>query len=167
MYKVGDAIVYSSKGIFTISDVKKVFFSGKREEYYILTPVFDNNSSVYVPTKNENLTSKMKPVLTKDKVMEVIIEAENKEANWIDDNDERNEEFSEVLTSGDRTRIMLMCKVLHNRKKELVSKGKHLRIADEQAYKNAKSLITNEFAYVLGILPDDVPEYISKVIEVS
>lgn len=46
------------------------------------------------------------------------------------------------------------------RRRELQKNGKHLRIADEQTLRDAEKLLNDEFAHVLHIPQQDVPDYI-------
>ena len=61
MFKVGTYVSYRSEGVCVISDIRMEAFNalGKSEEFYILAPIKDMNSVLYVPVNNEVLTSKM------------------------------------------------------------------------------------------------------------
>ena len=49
--------------------------------------------------------------------------------------------------------------------RELQKNGKHLRIADEQTLRDAEKLLNDEFAHVLHIPQQDVPDYIRSRME--
>ena len=56
---------------------------------------------------------------------------------------------------------MSLMKTLNLRRRELVARGKKLHLSDERFYKDAEKLICNEFAFVLKMNPEDIPEYIT------
>ena len=51
MYKKGDTVLYVSEGVCKITDITEKKFGDDSIEYYILTPVFNNRSTFFVPTK--------------------------------------------------------------------------------------------------------------------
>ena len=80
------------------------------------------------------------------------------------DPNERKEAYAEILKSGDRCRIVRMIRALHLRRQELRSAGKQLRSGDDQLLRDAERLLHDEFALVLHIPQQEVPEYIRRKI---
>ena len=75
MYKTGDTVLYGSEGVCKITDITEKQFGDVSIEYYILTPVFNNRSTFFVPTKNETLVSRMRPILTNREILDLITNA--------------------------------------------------------------------------------------------
>ena len=81
---------------------------------------------------------------------------------WVQNDKERSEFFRNVLESGTRTDIVNLISTLHNRKAELAGHGKKLRSSDEAIMQRAERLLYGEFAWVLGIDPSEVADFIRK-----
>ena len=62
-------------------------------------------------------------------------------------------------------RVLHLIRMLYVRRRELQKNGKHLRIADEQTLRDAEKLLNDEFAHVLHIPQQDVPDYIRSRME--
>ena len=59
-YPINDTVFYGSEGVCRIVDIVKRRFQGQTEEYYVLQPVYNENSTIYVPIRNEALIGKMR-----------------------------------------------------------------------------------------------------------
>ena len=47
--KIGDCVVYSTKGICRITDVEEKVFDRDKRNYFVLVPIFDEMSTYYIP----------------------------------------------------------------------------------------------------------------------
>jgi CarD family transcriptional regulator len=65
IFSIGDTVIYGIHGICKITDIQKRDFMGEIADYFILSPIYDERSTVFVPCENENLTSKMKRINNK------------------------------------------------------------------------------------------------------
>ena len=70
MFAVGSFVVYRAEGVCRISDIKAESFGviGSKENYYILTPLNDEKSTVFVPVANETLVGMMRPLLSAEEI---------------------------------------------------------------------------------------------------
>lgn len=162
MFDTGDTVLYSAKGICKITGISEQKFGGSKRKYYVLEPVYQKNSSVFIPADNEKLLSKMKPVLTKDEIDGIIHETVSCCPEWIENENERKLYFSGILAGGSRKELILLIKTIYEHRRELTEKGKKLHACDEVTFKEAEALLYDEFAYVLGIKPTEVVFYIMK-----
>ena len=135
------------------------------KDYYILKPVNDPNFTIYVPTDNEALTSQMREILTADEIISLIKSMPDENMEWIDDNKRRSECFKNIFSSGSRSDLIKMAKVIYNRKMEQTAAGKKLYAADENAMKKAEKILFDEFATVLDIKQEDVLPFIIGQLE--
>ncbi len=165
MYQVEDAVLYGSDGLCWISDIVTKDFCGTPTEYYVLKPVRQEASLIYVPVGNEALVHKMRPVLPEKDVLALIEGMPDEEARWIEDHDERKMVYREILATGDRSGLIRMIKSLYLHEQEMKGSGKHLRAVDERFFKEAERLLYDEFALVLGLEPDQVLPFIRKRLE--
>lgn len=59
-------------------------------EYYVLKPVCSDSSTLFVPTQNEMLVSRMRVVLSSDEIKDILSQKTDNEI-WIDNKAERCE----------------------------------------------------------------------------
>lgn len=165
MFSVGDIFVYGASGVCRVDDICVRDCGTGKHEYYVLQPVYDARSTVYIPTDSEKLASHARSLLSENEVYEIIDAMPAKGFEWVQNDKERSEFFRNVLESGTRTDIVNLISTLHNRKTELVGHGKKLRSSDEAIMQRAERLLYGEFAWVLGIDPSEVVDFIRKRVE--
>ena len=73
MHKIGDKIIYGANGVMTIVDIREESVGDVSRSYYVLIPTNGRASSfTFVPMDNEKLLSAMFPLLTRDKIVELV-----------------------------------------------------------------------------------------------
>lgn len=164
MFSVGEIIVYGLQGVCEISDIAEMRMGEELRSYYILCPVNDNKSTVYVPVDNERLVSQMREVLTRSEVDSIIGEVAGSELEWIKNDAERKTFCENVIKNGDRKELIQLISMLYVHKEELKNNKKRFQIADDKHLKEAEKQINDEFSYVLGISQEEVAAYIKNKI---
>lgn len=159
-YQVNDTVLYGSHGICRIREITTKKVADQVYEYYVLAPIYDENSTIYVPIKNENLTRKMRYVLTEAEIHQLLRETAQQEEQWIENEMQRKNSYREVLDSGNCAALVLMSKTLHQHQKNLVAVGKRLHASDAHFLKAAEKIINEELAHVLGIRREQVLSFI-------
>ena len=71
-FTIGDKVTYGIHGLCELTDIKEMLFAGKVEKYYVLTPISDNRSTVFVPCDNGILVARMKRLLRKSEILTLI-----------------------------------------------------------------------------------------------
>lgn len=160
MYQVNDTVIYGTNGICKIIDITDKDFSGVQKEYYILKPFSNMNSTIYVPLNNELLVKKMRRVLSAEEIYNIIHSMPTEEMIWIEDENERKAQYKQIISQGDRIKLVKMIKALYQHQQELQMKGKKLHVSDERFFKEAENLLYDEFAVVLKIDSKDVLPFI-------
>ena len=160
MFNVNDKILYGTHGICKITNITEQKFNGSANRYYILQPLHNPSSTIYVPMDNEKLMSKMRRILTEEEIYKLIKAMPDENTSLIENKNERNERFRSILSSGDRTEIIKLIKVIYQHKEELKAIGKKLHASDEQFFKEAEKIIYDEFALVLNIRYEQVLPFI-------
>ena len=158
-------VIYGDNGVCLVADKRKEKFAGVIREYYILKPQGNEGATLFVPTDNEELLSKMRAILSKEEILDIIHSLPGDEIPWEEDNKVRGEYYSEVFDRGDRRELLLLIKALYTHKKVRKEEGKKLWTIDENAMKHAESLVYEEFATVLGIAPEEVADFIGQEVE--
>ena len=160
MFTVGETVCYGTQGVCMVKELTVRQIGREKKEYYVLQPVYDERSAIYVPADNQALVNNIRRVLTEQEVNDIISSVVNEPAEWIDDDLERKEFCSYVVRSGDRRELMQLINMLYVHQEDLKTQKKHFHISDERYLKEAERLLHNEFAYVLKISPVEVAQYI-------
>ena len=156
--KIGTYVMYGKTGVCLVKE--KTTISG--EQYYVLGPVSDSRSSVYVHCDNETLVARMCPLLTREEIDRLLSRADEVRMTWIDDRNERGLLYRTILGGGDRReRIRLLC-CLMRKKVERMEIGKRLSTMDESTLQECVRLVQEEFSMVLGIEKSEVGPYIQE-----
>ncbi len=156
-----DDYVMCKDDVCKIVDIKKMEFSGIDERmYYLVEPVGEQRARIYVPVDMKDADATIRKVLSVDEVKSIIERSENLELSWVEDGKERVNRFDKILQNGDMAEILWMFNILKERRKELEDEGKKLYVGDTRIFETAEKMITEEFAFVLGIKKDEVESYI-------
>lgn len=159
--QAGNYVIYRSTEICRIDGFEeKSFDNVTSKNYCVLVPADGGNSKYYVPM--DLAETKLRPLLTKDEIEDLINGMKGDQPDWGDTEDHRKNVFNEVLNSGDYRRIISMLHSLYLERQQRLAQGKKLLTADEKAMRSAESLIDREFAFVLGIKENEVSEYITS-----
>lgn len=164
-YSIGQTIIYSQSGICSVEAITENEFYGERTEYYVLRPLYDAGSLIYVPIENETLVSRIRSAMTKDEVDGILDYMPNAENIWIDNDNKRREAYSEILLANEPRRMTEMIKTLRSRREEQISKKKRLHISDEHLLERAQRILCDEISYVLGVDRNAIDSYIVGHIE--
>ncbi len=162
MYSENDVVLYGTQGVCTVCEIVKKKFGEKELDYYLLRPVFDKNSTIFAPCNGPATVTKMRGLMPKTEIVEMIKEVSSKACVWIDDTGERRRIFSEILHSGDSKKILSLAKSIAKRREELHSKGKNLSGFDERFLKEAEKVTFEEIAVSLDIEPANVLSFIKS-----
>lgn len=165
MFSVGDTVVYGTQGVCLIVEIKRMKIGKETKDYFVLRPAADQGAVVYVPCGSAALAAKMRSLISRGELDRLINEAAAEPAEWIADDNARLAHCDEVLKSGDRKRLLQLVVMLYRRRELLKATKKHFHNADATYLKAAERLLHDEFAYVLGIGAEEVPDYIRERIE--
>lgn len=157
MFKVNDYVNYGQKGICKIDEISEFDFGTDRKKrlYYVLKPVFDSNSKIYVPVKNTERTKCMRKILTADEIDSIILSIKGEKLSWIKDHRQRAEKFKEILKQRDERNLLWMISCMY-----LETEDKKLSNTDIQMLKKAEEIIDQEISFSLNIKVDEVRSYI-------
>ncbi len=167
MHNINDMVIYGTEGICRITDITVRDMHGGDVEYYVLKPVGESNSTIFVPTGSEVLTSKMRRILSAEEIYELIRTVTGERMEWIENENVRKERCKEILAEGDRRELMKMLRAIYLHGEERKSMGKKLHQCDERFMKDAEKLLYEEFAHVLNIKKEEVVPFIMEQISVT
>lgn len=165
MHSVKDTVLYAQHGVCVIEQICRRGFMGEMKDYYQLRPVTETHATVFVPVDNPLSEKKMRPVLTKEQVLELIHSLPTLETSWIENAVDRKRRCTDILRDCDRIELLHMIKSIYSRKNELEAAGRKLTASDERAMKEGERLVYDELAYVLEIDRDEVLPFICRELD--
>ena len=160
MLNLNETVLYGTTGVCTVESIEEKRIGNVTRKYYVLKPVQQLSSTVFVPADNERLLSKMRRLLSPEEIKSMLHSLPKEPNIWLDDDNERKIKYNEIISSGDRKACLVLLRTLHSRQKKLAESGKRLHMADERAMKEAQRLIHDEFSFTLNIKPDEVVAFI-------
>lgn len=163
-YRKGDYVSYSCNGVCLIDDIRQDAPTGKGEPktFYILKPVADNGSTIFVPTSSPVLLAKMQRLPNKEEVDAMILSTREDEMPWIDDRKIRAATFQTIVKACDLKELLGLVACIYRKRVDLTAKGKKLASSDENTLRRAEGLIENELSFVLQLKGDQVGAYIRE-----
>lgn len=166
MLNKGDYVNYAAQGICQIEDIRTMKFSPQsgRQMYYQLRPLEQDHTQVYVPVENEKLVERMRAILSPTEIDQTILSVKHQAMPWISERKQRSAQFQEILARRDERELLLLVSCLYLKSKE-TSKG--LSDTDAQVLRRAEGIIQREFAFSLGITPQNVGRYIREKLEME
>ena len=143
-YQKGEYIRYACNGVCLVDDVRLDRLTKKEppKEFYILKPVSNPASTLFVPTGNATLVAKMSRLPDREELDALILATREEPLDWIDD------------------RKIRLASCIYHRREDLIAAGKKLGASDETLLQRAEALIENEVAFVLKVEQNEVGDYI-------
>ncbi len=157
MFSIGNYVVYRAEGVCVISDIREESFGaiGTKNKYYILSPVSDDRSTVFVPMDNECLCSMMRKLLSAEEIHSLAEALMAQRMDWISDNRARNARFREILSLGDRSELIVLVNTLQEHTDRLLSENKKPTGMDENTLRRAKRMLFDEFSVTTDLASED------------
>ena len=161
MFKVNDTIMYGTQGVCKIIGITEKDFMGDKKEYYELKPMNNKGATLFAPV-NVKAGNKMRRILTKEEVQELIAKMPSEEMLWISSANLRKETYKKIVYNGDHIELIRMIKALHYQREKREAAGKHLYLSDERFLKEAERILCEEFQYVLELNKEQLIAFIIK-----
>ena len=161
MYQKGDYISYSGHGVCRIADIRSMDFGAGEQCYYVIEPIAAGNATIYLPVENPKVLTRLRPVLTKEEIDQIITGVRNDEIPWIYDRKARIAKFQQILSRKDTRELLLLASCLHRRKTE-----KGLPASELEMLHKAEGMIEQEFSFALHIPREEIGQYIREHVSV-
>lgn len=162
-YCVDNYVVYGAHGVCEVEKVINHKFSSDKsaQDYYVLRPIFEKESTIYVPVHSSAATECMRPVLSKSEIDEIILSAVDTEMKWSSNYKERFKQFRQILSGRNEREILQLISYLYL---QSIKSRRGLTFSNTQILKAAQTIIEQEFSFSLKIPPDEVGPYIQKLL---
>ena len=159
MFEIGSYVSYRAEGVCVISDVREERFGtlGNVTKYYILSPIGDEKSTVFVPMDNEVLVAMMRPLLSASEILALVESLREERMEWIEESRLRNLRFREIFANGDRQQMIVLLNTVAEHSEMIRAMGKKVGSTDENAQYRAQTMLFEEFSVTTDLSsPDDV-----------
>ncbi len=146
---IGDYVLYARTGVCKVMGTEKKIFDKTVAEFYVLAPVFNEKSKIFLPTAGSALNEKVRPIADEKCINELISSINSLNPLWDDNENERKNLYRDEIATGDREKLLRIIKTLTLHKKRQQTAGKKLHLADEKYLEEASKLLFDEMAFVL------------------
>ena len=167
MYQTGNLVVYGIHGVCRIVELEERTVDRKRVQYYVLEPLEASGARYLIPTHNEVAVAKLRPVMSREALEEMLRSENVREDAWIADENQRKQHYRELINSGDRAALVRMVSTLHRHKAAQAAAGRKFHLCDDNFLRDAGKLLSSEFSLVLGIEPSQVGNYVLTAMRVE
>lgn len=149
MFNKGDLLQYGSSGVCKVLDiVSDVPGFDKNMTYYLMVPINNENSKIYLPTSSD--TASVRPVMTGKEMIKVLHKLDELKECAIPNEKQCEQVYREAMVSLDCSRWLELLKTLCMRKQARALQGKKVTSTDERYFKNVSGRLTEEMTVALG-----------------
>lgn len=164
MFNIGDLIIYSSHGICKIDDIQEKTIAGVTRQYYILHPVAsETHLTISAPVNNDQVL--IQGLMTKEEALDVLETFDEDGLEWIDNANKRFNEFSQIVSKGDKKEIARVANTFMRKRIELEKEEKKLYQKDETLLEDIQRVLFHEIAIALDMSYQDVDTMINNQIQ--
>ena len=165
MFKIGDRVVYGIHGVCQICGLEERNVDRKTVQYYVLQPADQAAAKYYVPSQNPAALAKLRPLMHKAELLELLHSQEVLRDLWIPEEGKRKLAYREMISSGDRVALLSMINTLHRHRKQCVEQGRKFHLCDENFLRDAQRILSAELSAILEIPISEVPAFVQHFFE--
>lgn len=165
MFQVGDRVVYGIHGVCDVKDLEEKTVDRKKVSYLVLEPLGQLGSRYLVPIHNAAAMAKLRKMLTKEEMEELLSSPEVRQDCWIRDESQRKQTYRELIGSGDRQKLMAMIHALYLHKKQQAELGRKVHLCDDNFLRDAEKLLCGEVAIVMGLEADQARQFVRSKLQ--
>lgn len=162
MYHAGDQVVYGMHGVCRVMQEEQKVVDRKTVTYLVLEPLGQSGSRFLVPTHNAAAMGKIRPMLTKEALDDMLTSEAVRADGWIRDEGQRKQMYRELIGSGDRVKLAQMVHTLYRHKTAQLAAGRKVHLCDDNFLRDAEKLLISEAAVVLDYDQEQAKQYIRQ-----
>lgn len=154
-------------GVCKVEEIGTMNLTGIDDDklYYTLAPLYTKGNRVFTPVENRKVI--MRPIMTKNEVLELIDDSMDIELIQAEHDKSREIAYKDALRSCDCREWIRIIRTALKRKDERLAAGKKMAACDERYLKQAQDNLYGEFAVSLQIDKKEVESYISQRISIK
>ena len=161
MYSVGQTVLYGTNGVCNIAGITDRQIGKQLMQYYVLKPIFSESSTLFVPTKNQQLVGRIRFVKSA-KEIRGILSSLSSPGKWNNDKTKRAEEFKAIITRGDCSELIGLIRLIRSHEQSQIEHGRRLHISDERILKEAEKMVCDEISTALDVSKDEALGMVMK-----
>ena len=161
-YQIGDNVIYGSHGVCKVAGQEERTVDKRNVIYLVLEPVGQEGARFLVPTHNAVAMGKLRHMLSRQELEDLLQSKEIRVDAWIRDENLRKQMYRELISTGERLRIMQMIHTLYRHREEQTAAGKKVHLCDENFLRDAEKLLASEIALVLELEPEAARKYLRE-----
>ena len=165
MFQIGDRVVYGIHGVCDVTDQEEKVIDRKTVIYLVLEPLGQPGSRYLVPTHNAAAMGKIRKMLSKEELEAMLRSEAVREDCWVRDENQRKQTYRELISSGDRRKLMSMVHALYQHKKQQTELGRKVHLCDDNFLRDAEKLLTGEVSIVMGLEADEAKQYVRTMLQ--
>ena len=159
--------MYTVYGICKVDCLEEKEFMGKASSYYVLVPLDESKTKLWIPVDNPFTKTRLHYLLNKEEAVDIINQIPFFNTKWIDNDNLRKKEFSDLIRSGNRKETVIILKSIKEHENSLIGKARKLHAIDRQIYDDGLKLIVDEFSYLFGKKKNEFYSEFTKLLEKS
>lgn len=165
MFQKGDYVICGNNGICCVQDITTLNISGvdKKRKYYLLKPVFQSSSTVYVPL--DAAGNSIRKAVSRQEADELIQSIPAIPLIPLADEKTLERTYKEYMHEGSCEAWIRLIKTIYLRKEKRIMKGCKVTAVDSRYFKLAEDFLYGELSIALGISRDEVRSYIADSID--
>lgn len=162
MFEVGEYVVCGNKGVCVVEEITTLDIAGvdKERKYYILKPIYQLGSTVYVPVDSPK--ESMRRVIRREEAQKLIDTISDVPLLAITNEKLSEQIYRECLKSGECEEWVRILKTIWRRKQERLQAGRKVTAVDAKYFHMAEESLYGELAIALDLDRDEVEAYIEK-----
>ena len=165
MYQAGDKVVYGMHGVCVVADLEQRVVDHKEVTYLVLEPIGQPGARFLVPSHNPAAMSKVKAMLTREELEQLLSSDAIHQDAWIKDESRRKQVYRELIGSGSREKLLQMVCSLYRCRNALRSAGKKFHMCDENFLRDAEKLLASELSVTLELSTQEAIQYLRKALK--
>lgn len=162
MFEKGKYIIYGGSGVCEVKGFMNANDKGKEQTYYVLVPMRSKGSTIYSPVDNQKTL--MRPVMTKEEACAFVTQIAEIEDLEIREARTQEQQYKEVLLSGNCREFLRLLKALYTRKKQREARGRRITSLDEKYLRLMKDSIVNELSVALEMDTEEAGRLLAEKI---
>ena len=129
-YRKGEYVRYACNGVCLVDDIRLDVPAGKGtpKEFYILKPVSNPASTIFVPTGSPALVEKMARLPNREELDQLILSVKDHPLPWIEDRKARLASFQTIVKACDLRELICLVVCISRRKRSLLASERRLPI---------------------------------------
>lgn len=155
MFRVGDNVMYGVHGACKIAASEMRRVDRKNLTYLVLEPLDHGSSRYYVPVHNQAAMGKLRSVLSRQELEQLLESETTRQNSWISDENRRKQVYKELLSGGSREELVRMLYSVYCQREMLSESGRKLHLCDDNFLRDAEKVIIGEIVASLEMPPED------------